>query len=301
MPKKLFMFCLLIIIVFSLPQSVSAHPGKTDSSGGHYNHSTGEYHYHHGYSAHDHWDMDDDGDIDCPYRFDDQTSHNSGSISSSNSSSVSSGKNNFSTTEQTEEVTVPSFIYWIIGFLIIVIIIMYIIIRGKNEEIAENEKSFRLREADAEARVKEGINYLHNALTQKYGEDYLYAISNAPEGDYLGKDGLPHSASALTSIGADCYTFYLGGPSRTADTKYHHFSCRYARSAYPINAMVLQNSRYYRPCMLCPCRLPDTSWVHEYKKHAEFINKYLERKQEASTKPPVPSASGVKINYRGRP
>lgn len=33
---------------------VFAHSGRTDSSGGHYNHSTGEYHYHHGYPAHQH-------------------------------------------------------------------------------------------------------------------------------------------------------------------------------------------------------------------------------------------------------
>ena len=39
------------------------------------NHSTGEYHYHHGYSAHDHYDMDGDGNVDCPYDFNDQTSN----------------------------------------------------------------------------------------------------------------------------------------------------------------------------------------------------------------------------------
>jgi hypothetical protein len=53
-----------------------AHPGRTDSSGGHYNNSTGDYHYHHGYSAHDHYDMDGDGVLDCPYDFDDKTNHN---------------------------------------------------------------------------------------------------------------------------------------------------------------------------------------------------------------------------------
>lgn len=30
------------------------HSGKTDGNGGHYDHSTGEYHYHHGYPAHQH-------------------------------------------------------------------------------------------------------------------------------------------------------------------------------------------------------------------------------------------------------
>ena len=42
----------------------------------HHDHSTGEYHYHHGYSAHSHYDIDGDGIIDCPYDFDNKTNHN---------------------------------------------------------------------------------------------------------------------------------------------------------------------------------------------------------------------------------
>lgn len=56
-----------------------AHPGQTDSSGGHIDHSTGNYHYHHGYPAHQH------SNGQCPYDFDDQTGVNSGSSSSSSS------------------------------------------------------------------------------------------------------------------------------------------------------------------------------------------------------------------------
>lgn len=56
---------------------VYAHPGRTDSSGGHHDRSTGAYHYHHGYPAHDHKDLDGDGKKDCPYDFDDQTDHSS--------------------------------------------------------------------------------------------------------------------------------------------------------------------------------------------------------------------------------
>lgn len=62
--------------------AVNAHPGRTDSNGGHTDHSTGDYHYHHGYSAHDHYDMDGDGVVDCPYDFDDKTDHSSGSVGS---------------------------------------------------------------------------------------------------------------------------------------------------------------------------------------------------------------------------
>ena len=48
----------IILISFLLALfiiSVSyAHPGRTDANGGHYDNSTGEYHYHHGYPAHQH-------------------------------------------------------------------------------------------------------------------------------------------------------------------------------------------------------------------------------------------------------
>ena len=83
-----FVRCSLLIcciILLFLP-SVSAHRGRTDSRGGHIDHSTGEYHYHHGYSAHQHTDLNGDGIPDCPYDFDDQTGSASGSSSSRSSS-----------------------------------------------------------------------------------------------------------------------------------------------------------------------------------------------------------------------
>lgn len=73
--RLLFAFALALCLIF--PIVVFAHPGRTDSNGGHYDRSTGEYHYHHGYPAHDHYDMDGDGDADCPYEFDDKTGSSS--------------------------------------------------------------------------------------------------------------------------------------------------------------------------------------------------------------------------------
>ena len=52
------------------------HSGGTDGKGGHYDNSTGDYHYHHGYEAHDHYDMNGDGVADCPYKFNDKSSNN---------------------------------------------------------------------------------------------------------------------------------------------------------------------------------------------------------------------------------
>lgn len=60
--RKFRMAILLLLcssVLFLIP--TSAHSGDTDSSGGHYNRSTGEYHYHHGYPAHQHIDGV------CPY------------------------------------------------------------------------------------------------------------------------------------------------------------------------------------------------------------------------------------------
>lgn len=62
-----------IAICVCLPVVAIAHPGRTDSNGGHHDRSTGEYHYHHGMEPHQHSDMDGDGTLDCPYQFVDKT------------------------------------------------------------------------------------------------------------------------------------------------------------------------------------------------------------------------------------
>ena len=45
---------IITLAILLLPTIVFAHKGKTDSNGGHTNRTTGEYHYHHGYSEHPH-------------------------------------------------------------------------------------------------------------------------------------------------------------------------------------------------------------------------------------------------------
>lgn len=97
MNEKYYFYVFIIILFMALlPVAAFAHPGSTDSNGGHIDHSTGGYHYHHGYPAHSHYDMDGDNKKDCPYNFDDQTSKNTGS------SSHSSGKKNISPSDAEE-------------------------------------------------------------------------------------------------------------------------------------------------------------------------------------------------------
>lgn len=69
--KKILCIFISIITILSLTVLCFAHSGRTDSSGGHKDSSTGEYHYHHGYPAHQH------PNGKCPYDFDDNTNSES--------------------------------------------------------------------------------------------------------------------------------------------------------------------------------------------------------------------------------
>jgi hypothetical protein len=97
--------------------TISAHSGKTDANGGHYNTSTGEYHYLHGYSAHQHDDIDGDGIVDCPFDFDDKTDHNN----SYNNDTVS---DNIQNTVQSDEMTFGDIIFIVFKIIGISILIL---------------------------------------------------------------------------------------------------------------------------------------------------------------------------------
>lgn len=78
---KRFLAAVIGLLCLCLP--AFAHPGSTDAYGGHTDRSTGKYHYHHGYSAHQHVDGQ------CPYDFDDKTGESSDSSSGTSSKSKS--------------------------------------------------------------------------------------------------------------------------------------------------------------------------------------------------------------------
>lgn len=76
MQRKIYICIALILLILCIATIlVFAHGGKTDANGGHYDRSTGEYHYHHGYPAHQHTNGV------CPYDYDDKTNHSSGGSS----------------------------------------------------------------------------------------------------------------------------------------------------------------------------------------------------------------------------
>lgn len=155
--RRLLLLTACIWILISCSFSVSAHPGGTDGSGGHTDRSTGEYHYHHGYPAHDHYDMDGDGNVDCPYDFHDKTVRNS--------SASSAG---YQTDVIIQEVPfVPVWVKWLLGILSASSVCLFFGNRWKKQGIAELQKEIeqqadRIRQQEQshreELRKKEDAN-----------------------------------------------------------------------------------------------------------------------------------------------
>ena len=118
---------LITILLLLLTVPAYAHPGKTDDNGGHYNRSTGEYHYHHGHPAHQH------PNGVCPYDFDDRTGYNSGtssggsdndrsfgySGSGSNVPSVQHGDSSGESAASSEKSTVASWLKKIVAVILV--------------------------------------------------------------------------------------------------------------------------------------------------------------------------------------
>lgn len=101
---------IIIVLLLIVPLSVCAHPGNTDGNGGHHVIGTDEYHYHHGYPAHQH------PNGVCPY-----------SEYYSNVTKPTS-KNN------------DTLKYWIVGGLILGVFLAFYVsskIRGKREDQAK--------------------------------------------------------------------------------------------------------------------------------------------------------------------
>ena len=73
MKKYLTLFLVIVLTGIAFSITIAAHPGNTDAQGGHYEGDTGEYHYHHGFPAHQH------PNGICPYNFKNNVSDNSNS------------------------------------------------------------------------------------------------------------------------------------------------------------------------------------------------------------------------------
>lgn len=302
-----------VLLLSSLVIIVSAHPGRTDGSGGHTDHDTGEYHYHHGYPAHDHYDMDGDGDLDCPYNFDDKTDHSPGSNSSSgvnNNAGITadSYENNDANLEE-EVKEVPEWVYWSLGVMALVILHLLIANKWKNDEINQLQETYhrdikkeqelgtqRLQQMEQdhkkqlksqqlthaaimkkkEQSVREGLQNLTSDLSYFYSFNYLCQLSGASENDFIGKDGLPKSGNCEKHKWGEKYTFYTTSRPSASKSKFHRVGCQYCSFCHPINAYTIQKHyALYAPCSVCNPELPNTKWVDFYLEHKKFLDEHM--------------------------
>lgn len=111
--KKIKIILLVLLMVLTMSSLLYAHQGRTDSNGGHYNRNTGEYHYHHGYPAHQH------PNGICPYN----TNHNNTNITKNNdydntTSSNQSDTSSKNITDSSDKYSIEEFIAYSIMALV---------------------------------------------------------------------------------------------------------------------------------------------------------------------------------------
>lgn len=169
-----------------------SHSGRTDSNGGHYDRSTGSYHYHHGYPAHQHKNGV------CPYGYDNKTASNSSSSSGKYTNESVTPANNRSagsTTTKSSSKTTPMFndpVFWIyVAFVAVglAILSMPIILWFKTRKIK---------------RLKDELDSYQHRLSQKD-----IKVENLKEDLRLKKIECEDRVSEINTLQAECNLYKL--------------------------------------------------------------------------------------------
>ena len=202
----------LVLCVLLCTVSVYAHPGGLDGNGGHYDRSTGEYHYHHGYPAHQHVDGQ------CPYVFDDRTGQTSGG---SGTAQRTPGNNRYVPKEKPKET-----ISWEdigaclilalcgVGFLVVV--------------FEPNRRRGRKPSAPASAPVSR-----QDPLAEKYRALYtgksIRDLAGVPGWACFDDRNLPHTL--ICQGEEDPFEVFV----TDSGSAYHRRACKFAQGGHPVN------------------------------------------------------------------
>ena len=250
--KRLAVLALAALLI--LP--VYAHGGRTDANGGHYDSSTGEYHYHHGYPAHQHVNGT------CPYNFDDKTDRN-------NDSSGGTAQNQDSKSNSDDGRTViPSEIIWgcivVIGYLICNLL-SYLDKKNIEKSIEKRNQDIEKRNQDIEKRKWE---IEKEQLISKYGhmtKNQIASMCGMPDALEIGPDGLPKEIGAMDW--GKSMTFFV---SRTGYS-YHRIETCTQNATIPEHAANIQSKV---PCQKCHPNAPTLEWFWTYQDIMSQLEKY---------------------------
>ena len=238
-----------IAILTSPVLLVYAHPGRTDSNGGHYNRSTGGYHYHHGYPEHQHINGE------CPYDLDDRTGQNSGSsVNSTNSDyTVSANPKPTQSISIEDNVNVNDDTTNWLGFGLGTLfggVTTYAIAKPVVRERKRKKETYQ-----------NNYNYYFK----------LYAFYNpidfvaVPKGCYV-RNGLP----VTSSQGAyGKYTVYVTKTGKKFHQNPHCSNTQMSKMHYMLAGTI------YSPCSRCVKEeIPDLNWFREYTRIANIKINY---------------------------
>ncbi len=249
--RRIILILMSAVCIASLAFPAYAHSGKTDSNGGHFDRSTGEYHYHHGYPAHQHINGT------CPYDFDDRTGWNSGSSTGSSDSSSTSAEPNSDASGSSNHISVHP-LFLCLGAVVLTRLLFsffrYRKLRAKKALEEKQRKAAFLAEQEKIRNLYEG---------KKLSE----LVPPPTAGDHIGSDGLP------CGIGPEHwgtrYTVFISSNKSRVFHRQRFCSCTMGR---PINIAQTGNRR---PCSKC-CKgpLPDLSWYHKQREILQICKTY---------------------------
>lgn len=258
--------------------AASAHPGRTDSNGGHYNRSTGEYHYHHGYPAHDHKNGI------CPYQFDDKTGESSGSSTGA--------KNGYTERKKPTQTKAPiiqtnapmaqtntpmkkkessSSKVLLFGGLLFVVSSSAIYLKCRKERLEREQKEEAERQrAEAERKEAERKEAERQRKIEKYRTRTLRELVGIPENIIIGSDGIPVTRPSFMEGGGDdiCHVYVTSRYSMA----YHRSGCvifsQYSKNKINIYTDGLKYRVKERSaCKMCkPSMLPDMDWYTAFQR-----------------------------------
>lgn len=288
---------LFLAVILCFCSSASAHGGKTDSNGGHYDRSTGEYHYHHGYPAHKHTNGK------CPYNFKDKTGEGSGSSSSGSqySWSYTSAPRPTSTPRRTNTPRPTSTLrpkkqnepvpllknpwFYILSGAVVLLFCFAVHRIHENEErqrrYAEEcrraEEERRKAEEERKRREEEELRKKQEAEKErlrKKEETRQRMVAYYRDNDLRQLSGMPSDIDIknISHYGSmfHCKVFSAGESisiwvSNEHSKVYHERHCRQCRyGTYPVNPYDT-SARHLTPCKMCfPPPLPDDTWYKEF-------------------------------------
>lgn len=251
--KRLILWLFLLMI----PVVSYAHGGGTDANGGHYDKSTGQYHYHHGYSAHQH------PNGVCPYDYKDKTGQNSGTSGGIGSYSryTTAPRPTAAPKTQKAKSNASGITFALIatgGAAAVAVVSSSNAKKRKAAERARLEKEAAEREKKISFYKNNDLRTLTGMPDQYYVDDRNVPMEkDKPRGYLYGKS-------------LDVYVSHS-----SSSNVYHSRDCQYARQL--VNA-ISANRTYYlntrRPCTLCsPPPLPYTEWYTKYLMHVHECEK----------------------------